>query len=359
MTDEKRWQALFLVIAVGVFCYLIYLLAPVLTPFFVAALLAYMTDPLADQLQARGLSRVWSATIVFSVLMLVLLLLLLIFVPLLEAQIRTFISKLPAYFNWLQNVAVPGLQSWLGLEDLPLDLDSVRQAVLKNWQQAGGVVATMMGSISRSGMAVLGWVINLLLIPVVTFYLLRDWDKFMEHIRGLFPMSIEPTIVHLAKQSDDVLGAFLRGQILVMLALGVIYSIGLWMVGLDLALLIGMVAGLVSFVPYLGFFVGFLMAGVAAVVQFQEALPLLYVLAVFGAGQLVEGFLLTPMLVGERIGLHPVAVIFAVLAGGQLFGFVGILLALPLAAVIRVLLAYMHTRYVNSRIYGSPPPPAA
>ena len=356
MTDEKKWQLLFLVMTVGILGYLIYLLAPVLTPFLVAALLAYMTDPLADRLEARGLSRMLSATIVFSVLMLVLILLLLIFIPLLEEQIRTFITKLPAYFNWLQDEAVPRVQSWLGIEKTPLDLDSVRQAVLKNWQQAGGLMATVMGSISRSGMAVVGWLVNLLLIPVVTFYLLRDWDKFMAHIGGLFPVNIAPTVVRLAKKSDEVLSAFLRGQLLVMLALGTIYSVGLWIVGLDLALLIGMVAGLVSFVPYLGFFVGFLMASIAAVVQFHDALPLAYVLIVFGIGQLVESFLLTPLLIGERIGLHPVAVIFAVLAGGQLFGFLGILLALPIAAVVRVLLVYMHERYINSDLYGSPPP---
>jgi predicted PurR-regulated permease PerM len=159
-------------------------------------------------------------------------------------------------------------------------------------------------------------------------------------------------VVRLASASDEVLSAFLRGQLTVMLALGTIYTVGLWIVGLELALLIGMIAGLVSFVPYLGFIVGILAAGIAAVMQFQEVLPLLYVAIVFMVGQSLEGMLLTPLLVGEKIGLHPVAVIFAVLAGAQLFGFFGILLALPVTAVVMVLLRYTHERYVGSTLYA-------
>lgn len=352
MTDTKRWLALYILIACVGLYYVLALLAPVLTPFLIAAFLAYMADPMADRLEKRGLSRTLATVIVFSVLMLFLLLLMLILIPLIEGQIRTFITNLPGYIAWLQNELVPIVQRRLGLEQAQFDFDSVRQAIVQNWQRAGGIVANILRSVSNSGMAILGWMVNLALIPIVTFYLLRDWDTLMAQLRSLLPMRLEPTVVRLAKQSDEVLGAFLRGQLLVMLGLGVIYTTGLWIIGLDLALLIGMLAGLVSFVPYLGFFVGFIVAGIAAVVQFQEALPLVYVLIVFSVGQLIEGYLLTPRLVGERIGLHPVAVIFAVLAGGQLFGFFGIMLALPIAAVVRVLLAYAHERYVKSRWYG-------
>jgi predicted PurR-regulated permease PerM len=200
-------------------------------------------------------------------------------------------------------------------------------------------------------MTLLAWLANMLLVPVVTFYMLRDWDILVERIRELIPRRYERTIARLASASDEVLSAFLRGQLTVMLALGTIYTVGLWIVGLELALLIGMIAGLVSFVPYLGFIVGILAAGVAAVMQFQEVLPLLYVAIVFMVGQSIEGMLLTPLLVGEKIGMHPVAVIFAVLAGAQLFGFFGILLALPVAAVVMVLLRYTHERYVGSTLY--------
>jgi predicted PurR-regulated permease PerM len=201
-------------------------------------------------------------------------------------------------------------------------------------------------------MALVAFVANLVLVPVVTFYLLRDWDHMVSKVHDLLPRKWEPTTVKLAKESDEVLGAFLRGQLLVMLSLAFVYSIGLMWVGLELALIIGLVAGLVSFVPYLGFIVGILMAGVAAYMQFHELSHLLWVAAVFGVGQALEGMLLTPLLVGDKIGLHPVAVIFAVMAGGQLFGFVGVLLALPVAAVIVVILRHAQDIYRQSGLYS-------
>ncbi len=170
-------------------------------------------------------------------------------------------------------------------------------------------------------------------------------------MKDLLPRDIQPVVSQLARDSDEMLGAFLRGQFLVMLALGVIYSIGLWLIGLKFALLIGLIAGLVSFVPYLGLIVGIGIAGLAILFQTGDAFQLFWVLLVFGSAQMVEGMLLTPLLVGERIGLHPVAVIFAVLAGGQLFGFFGVLLALPVAAVLAVILRHLHDSYKQSRIY--------
>jgi predicted PurR-regulated permease PerM len=187
---------------------------------------------------------------------------------------------------------------------------------------------------------------------VVTFYLLRDWDFLVERIRELIPRNVEPLVSELTKQCDQVLGAFMRGQLMVMLALGTIYAIGLGIIGIELALLLGMIAGLASIVPYLGFIIGILVSSVAAMMQFQDINILFYVAIVFTIGQLIEGFLLTPMLVGDKIGLHPVAVIFAIMAGGQLFGFAGVLLALPVAAVIMVLLRFAHLRYIGSDVYG-------
>jgi len=202
-------------------------------------------------------------------------------------------------------------------------------------------------------MVVVALFANLLLIPVVTFYLLRDWDKLIARIDELLPRKSQPVIEKLAKQSDDVLAAFLRGQFLVMLVLGVVYACGLWFINLELALLIGMLAGLVSFVPYLGFIVGILVASIAVLLQTQDLMMLIPVLIVFGIGQALEGMVLTPLLVGDKIGLHPVAVIFAVLAGGQLFGFVGVLLALPVAAVLAVLLRHLHGEYKSSAIFNN------
>ena len=208
-------------------------------------------------------------------------------------------------------------------------------------------------TVSGSGLAILGWLANLFLIPVLTFYLLRDWDHLVAGIQRLLPRRSEAVWVRLARESDEVLGAFLRGQMLVMFLLGVIYTTGLWVVGLDFALLIGMVAGLVSFVPYLGLIVGIVIAGIGSVLQSQGIADLPWVILVFVVGQLLEGTVLTPRLVGERVGLHPVAVIFAVMAGGQLYGFFGILLALPVAAVAMVMLRYVLQRYRASGLYAS------
>jgi len=186
---------------------------------------------------------------------------------------------------------------------------------------------------------------------VVAFYFLRDWDDMLSRLRALLPRPLEPTVSTFARESDEVLAAFLRGQLSVMIALGMVYTTGLMLVGLDLAVLIGMLAGVVSFVPYLGIIVGGGAALIAAAVQFQDWLHPGLVLLVFVVGQMLEGFVLTPWLVGDRVGLHPVAVIFAILAGGQLFGFLGVLLALPAAAVIMVLLRYAHERYTKSLLY--------
>ena len=356
MTESQKW---FVLAGVSVGGVLLYLLAPVLAPFLFAAVLAYIGDPLVDWLEERRFSRTLAVSTVFVCLTLVALLMLLILLPMLERQVALLVSKLPQYLDRLQNKGLPALSAYLGLEASSFDLAELKQAVREQWVQSGGSVKGVLGAISRSGMTLLAWLANMLLIPVVTFYMLRDWDILVERVHELLPRRYEATVVRLARASDEVLSAFLRGQLTVMLALGTIYTVGLWIVGLELALLIGMLAGLVSFVPYLGFIVGILAAGIAAIMQFQEVLPLVYVVVVFMVGQSIEGMLLTPLLVGEKIGMHPVAVIFAVLSGGQLFGFVGILLALPVAAVVMVLLRYTHEQYVGSSLYaeeGAGPP---
>jgi len=331
---------------------LIYLLAPVLTPFIVAALLAYIADPLVDKLEERKISRTAGVTIVFVVLTSIALLLLLIMIPLLQKQIIQLASNLPGYFDTLQKSVLPWVEQQFGLDMQLMDIQSIKESLQSHAKQAGTFAMSVMGSVTRSGLAIMGLLANLVLIPVVAFYLLRDWDIFVARIHELIPRSIEPVIVKLARQSDEVLGAFLRGQILVMLSLGSVYSIGLWLAGIKYALLIGLIAGIVSFVPYLGLIIGLALAGTAAVFQYQDITHLVYVAIVFGFGQLLESMLLTPMLVGDRIGLHPVAVIFAVLAFGQLFGFVGVLLALPVAAIVAVILRYLHEQYLNSTLYA-------
>ncbi len=354
-SDSQKWMMLLVgVLGVSATAFLLYLLAPVLTPFFAAALLAYLGDPLADRLEKR-MPRSVAVSIVFIGLFAILTIFALLIFPLLAQQIAYLGSNMPAYLDGLQKNLLPLLVQKLGIEIELLDLPTLKQLFANHFAQAGDIASQIISSVAASGMALVALLANLLLIPVVTFYLLRDWDYLLARVDELIPRKSQPVIVALAKESDQVLAAFLRGQLSVMLVLGIIYTIGLWLSGLKLALLIGMLAGVVSFVPYLGFIVGILAAGVAMLLQTQDLLMLLPVLIVFGVGQALEGMVLTPLLVGDKIGLHPVAVIFAVLAGGQLFGFVGVLLALPVAAVIAVILRHLHGEYKTSSVFNNTP----
>jgi predicted PurR-regulated permease PerM len=348
LNDSQQWL---LLMAVALFSALLYLLSPVLTPFFAAALLAYLGDPLVDRLERNKLSRSVAVIIVFISLFLILALMLLLLLPMLEQQISYLLTSVPGYIDVLQTRWLPGLVEKLGIESSALNFDAVKTILQQHFKPAAGLAMTVFSSITQSGMVLMAWLANLVLIPVITFYLLRDWDILLARINELLPRQYQPVVIRLATESDAVLAAFMRGQFLVMLALAAIYTTGLWLVGLELALLIGVLAGLVSFVPYLGFIIGIIAAAIAMLLQTQELSQLWLVLLVFGVGQMLESMLLTPWLVGDRIGLHPVAVIFAVLAGAQLFGFVGVLLALPVAAVLAVMLRHAHEQYKASAIF--------
>ena len=353
MTDSRHWLWIAALFVLGG---LLYALHPILSPFLIGILLAYMGDPVADLLERWKLSRTWAVIVVFSVFTLILVVLLLVLVPMLGRQLVRLYELAPQMIDWAQHSALPWVQLKLGLGEGFWKFDRVKAAVTEHLGQTGDIVGTVLASAGASSLALLGWLGNLVLIPVVSFYLLRDWDVMIAKLRSLLPRSREGFIVQLLGECHEVLGAFLRGQLLVMLGLGVIYASGLMLVGLELGLLIGIIAGLASIVPYMGFVIGFGAAITAGLFQFgPELYPLLGIAAVFTVGQLLEGMLLTPWLVGDRIGLHPVAVIFAILAGGQLFGFTGILLALPVAAVIMVLLRHAHDFYKQSDVYGETP----
>lgn len=347
------WRWLLLAAGLGG---LLYVLGPVLTPFAISVLLAWLGDPLVGRCERRGMRRGSAVVLVFALMSVLLLLAVLIAIPMLERQIGTFVDNLPHYVQWLQSAALPWLERKTGLA-LAAYFDPAQwiELLKSHWQQAGGVASAVLGGLSKSGLAIVAWLSTLLLVPVVTFYFLRDWPQLMAQVRELLPRPLEPTVVRLAQQSDQVLGAFLRGQVSVMLALAAVYAFGLSLVGIDLAFLIGLGAGLLSFVPYLGAFLGVAGGVIAALVQHGDWLHVVLVLLVFGVGQTLESFVLTPWLVGDRIGLHPVAVIFAIMVGGQLFGFLGVLLALPVAAVAMVLLRYAHERYLQSPWYDSAP----
>jgi predicted PurR-regulated permease PerM len=346
--DATRNVWLLLAVALG--GYLLYLLAPILTPFLISALLAYVASPLIARLERVRVPRALGVALLFVLLLGLALALTLVLVPVMQRQILAFAAKLPGYLDWLETRLGPWLASVTGDAVPALDLAALKDQLVAHWRELGGLAGRLWGGITQSGARLVGWLVNLALIPVVTFYLLRDWDRILERIAGILPARLRTPVTAMARETDEVLAAFLRGQLTVMVALALIYSVGLWLIGLDLALPIGLLAGLVSFVPYLGFIIGILAAGLAALLQFHDAFMLLWVAAVFGVGQALESTVLTPNLVGDRIGLHPVAVIFALLAGGQLFGFFGVLLALPAAAAIVVWLRHLHRG-----LSGTPP----
>ena len=354
-SDSRNWLILALLTAGG---WLVYLLAPVITPFAISAVLAYFGDPLVDRLEKVSIwrwkvGRTVAVSIVFVLMLSLMTIILLIIMPLLIDQVRLFIHRLPQWIEWFSGTALPWLASKAGFELKYFNSTEFTEMLKDYWREISTAAFKLVDIISQGGIAVVVLLTNIVLIPVVTFYLLRDWDLLIKAIHDLLPRNMEAEISRMASDVDNVLGAFFRGQLMVMFALGLIYAVGLSLVGIEFAALIGMGAGLLSIVPYLGSIVGVLVAAGAAIFQFQDAFHLIMVLLVFAVGQSFEGMYLTPKLVGDQIGLHPVAVIFAVLAGGQLFGFLGILLALPVAAALNVLVRHMHQKYRQSDLYNS------
>lgn len=344
---RNSWWGILLLVAIGS---LVYLLDAVLMPFIAGMILAYLADPLTNRFQRWGMSRPLAVCCVFLVLLVVLVASLLILIPLIVQQLKQLGDAVPSVFDWVENILAPQVQEWTGY-DLATELSNVQETLTENWRDAGGYLAQALGQIGRSGMAFATWVTYVALIPVVTFYLLLDWNRLLANLADLIPRQWSEDTFRLARRCDEVLSSFLRGQLLVMLCLGVIYAVGLTLLGLNFGLLIGFISGLVSIVPFLGFVVGLVIAVVVALFQFGTWWGVLGVIAVFSVGQVAESVVLQPKLLGDKIGLHPVAVIFAVLAGGSLFGLTGVLLALPIAAVILVLLKEAKARYQDSDLY--------
>ena len=352
--DSRSWLIFALLLVLG---WLTWLLAPVITPFAVSAVLAYLGDPLVDRLETVKvgrwtLGRTIAVTLVFIFILSILTVVLLIIIPLLIEQVQLLIKRLPEWLGWLSQTALPWVSAKLGFDIKAFDLTRISEMMQDYWKEISSATFKVLDLVSKGGMAVMALVTNLVLIPVVTFYMLRDWDALVRSLRDMLPRKMEGTVGAVFADVDDVLGAFFRGQLMVMAALGTIYAVGLSLIGVEFAVLIGLGAGLLSIVPYLGTAVGLVAALTAAAFQFQDILHLVMVLGVFSIGQTAEGMYLTPKLVGDKIGLHPVVVIFAVLAGGQLFGFLGILLALPVAAALNVIVRHAQKSYLNSDMYA-------
>ncbi|MDD2720487.1 MAG: AI-2E family transporter [Gallionella sp.] len=329
---------------------LFYLLAPILTPFVAAAILAYICNPLVQWLGGKKVSRTTAVLLVMAGGLLLCAGLLLIMLPLMFRETNQFMLRLPDWVEAARSYLEPLFYQWFGVA-VEWDVEALKGVLMSHWQSAGKVASQLLPWLGGKGGALLDNLVSLMLVPVAMFYLLRDWDGLIARLDGLIPRHLHDKVREVAGEVDGVLAEFLRGQISVMLLMSVYYSVTLWAVGLEFALPIGIVAGMLVFIPYLGMVTGLLLATLVAVMQFGELSGLLWVWAAFGAGQLIEGMLVTPWLVGDRIGLHPLAVIFALLAFGQLFGFFGILLALPLSAALLVGLRHIVKWYLSSNMY--------
>ena len=336
---------------------LFWLLGPILTPFVIAAVFAYICDPAVNWMVARRVPRALAVLLVIIALGLVLVALALILVPMVYREAVLLIRRLPELVEMFNAQVAPILQARLGIE-LQLDAAQFRELIAANWNNAQDIVPIVLGHLKTGGMALLGFVANLFLIPMVMFYLLQEWPRILDALERIVPRPWLARTMRILNDIDSVMSEFLRGQLSVMMLLAVFYSVGLWFAGLNFALPVGVLTGLLVFIPYVGFGGGLILAIVAALLQAQGWPPLIGVAIVYALGQLVESFLLTPYLVGERIGLHPLAVIFALMAFGQLFGFVGVLVALPVGAALLVGLREVREAWFASPVYlGTQPRP--
>lgn len=329
---------------------LLWLLAPVLTPFIVAAVLAYALHPAVERLAARRVPRVLAVVLIEVAFIVALLAVLLLIVPILSKELPLLREQIPTFADRLNRSLSPWLAQW-GIH-VSLDIAGIKAFVLKyldanleDW------LATVLSSAKIGGSILMAVIGNAILVPVVLFYLLLDWPQLVARAHGLVPPRMREKVSGFLDECDGVLGQYLRGQLLVMLILAVGYSIGLALFGFDLALPVGVFTGLAIFIPYVGFGLGLLLALLAGLLQFASVYALVAVAVVYGIGQVVESLFLTPRLVGERIGMNPLMVIFALLAFGHLFGFVGVLIALPVSALLVVAARRLRTLYLGSRLF--------
>jgi len=341
---------LWLVATAVVIAALLHFLGSILTPFLIGAILAYFGSPLVTWAERHRVPRTVGTLLVILVILLLILALLLVLIPLVQSEIGQLTRRLPELAANLYGHVAPWLRETLGIE-VQLDLASVKELIAENLDSAQALTLKLLSGLKAGGTVVLGILINLVMIPVVMFYLLRDWNRIVAHVDGLLPRRWLPRVRIIALEIDGVLAEFLRGQLAVMGVLAVYYVVGLTLAGLQFALPIGILTGLLVFIPYVGFGLGLILGVLAALLQWSGWPGFIAVLAVYGIGQLLENYVLVPFLVGDRIGLHPLAVIFALLAFGELFGFAGVLLALPVSAALLVGLRHLRTTYIDSDLY--------
>lgn len=348
-----RLQAAFWIALALAGLWLLSLLGPVLTPFLLAGILAYIWNPVVDRLQRLGLPRMLGVAGVVLAMIGIVAVLVLILLPLLIDEANRLMVRLPGAVALANDQLLPWLQQNFGVR-LKFDPAAIRQLLGDNLDAVQFILQKLYVSAKTGGGTLIAILAILLLVPVVMFYLLLDWSHLLEQTGAIIPRRWHDKITTLARAVDAVLSEYLRGQILVMAILAAYYSLALWIAGLPSALSVGVLTGMLIFIPYLGFATGFTLALAVAGLQFEGWPPIIAVLIIFGIGQMLESFILTPFLVGDRIGLHPLAVIFALMAFGQLFGFFGVLLALPASAALLVALRELRRQYFASRFYQGP-----
>jgi predicted PurR-regulated permease PerM len=346
----------FWIVALAVFVGLLWLLSPILLPFVLGLALAYVLDPLANRLAKRGVSRLVAASIILGGTVLALAILLLLIAPVLAKQLAGFIDNAPAYAQRLQSLVSDPNHPWLK-RIVGDNLGGGDKSVGDLMNQAMGYLTNFLGSLWTKGQALISIFSLLIITPVVAFYLICDWDRMVSAVDSLIPLPQRDTVRGLGHDIDATISAYVRGQSGVCLILGSYYAVGLTLAGLSFGLLIGVVSGLISFIPYVGSLTALVLSLSVAVAQFfPDWMPIVVVGGVVLVGQFLEGNVLAPYLVGHSVGLHPVWLMFALFAFGYLFGFVGLLLAVPLAAATGVLIRYAVGRYRDSPIYtGSRP----
>lgn len=349
LTPAQRQTLSWLLIAfIGAL--LVWLLAPVLTPFLFAGILAYILEPAVGKLVKRRVPRVLAVTLVEVAAFIVILSVLLLIVPIVSKELPLLREQLPLLADKLNTTVTPWLAKY-GIE-VALDVASIKAFLVKYLDaNVEDGLAAVLSSARIGGSFLLALIGSAVLVPAVLFYLLMDWPQLIARIDRLVPPRLRDGVRSFMRESDEMLGQYLRGQLLVMVILAAFYSVGLALFGFDLAVPVGVFTGLAVFIPYLGYGLGMLLALIAGVLQFASWYGVIAVAVVYGLGQVIESFFLTPRLVGERIGINPLTVIFALLAFGHLAGFVGVLLALPVCALLVVAGKRVLAWYTGSKLY--------
>ncbi len=346
-----RRQLMFWLAALAVFIFFLMMFRTILLPFIAGMALAYFLDPVADRLERLGLSRMWATVVILVTFIVVFVLSLMIIIPILASQLNEFIQHIPGYITQLQTYITTSNAAWLP-DWISTQTDTLKENFSKYLSEGVGFLGTLIAQIWNSGKALVDIASLLVVTPVVAFYLLLDWDRMIAKVDSWIPRGHVATVRAIASELDSTIAGFVRGQGSLCLFLGIYYAVGLSLIGLNFGLLIGFLTGLLSFIPYVGSTVGLVLAAGVAVVQFwPDYVHLIIVVVFFFSGQFIEGNILQPKWVGKSVGLHPVWLMFALFAFGALFGFVGVLIAVPAAASVGVLVRFALSRYLESDLY--------